>query len=78
MWFILSFYLDYQYTKFLIRRISPDEGHSLESLDMLIAAAKDVLSTVLVFNERREQLREVRADLSGIVRPLSIRLKIRH
>ena len=69
IWFLLRFYLDYLYSSFLIFRFNARQDQSPESIELLLAAAKDVLSTVLVFNEQRELMREVRSDFSAVVRP---------
>lgn len=59
--------MDYIYSIFLIFRFNARQDQSPESLELLLSAAKDVLSTVLIFNEQRERLREVRSDFSAIV-----------
>ncbi|KAK4118003.1 hypothetical protein N657DRAFT_651744 [Parathielavia appendiculata] len=71
IWFLLRFYLDYLYSRFLIFRFNARQDQSPESIELLLYAAKDVLSTVLVFNEQRELMREVRSDFSAVVKPLS-------
>ncbi|KAL2021620.1 hypothetical protein VTK56DRAFT_6973 [Thermocarpiscus australiensis] len=70
--FILRFYLDYLYSIFLILRFNARQGQSQESLELLLASAKDVLSTVLVFNEQRELMREVRSDFSAVFLPYGL------
>jgi len=67
VWFLLRFYLDYLYSTFLLCRYTARQDQSQANLNMLLSAAKDVLSTVLVFNEQRELMREVRSDFSAVV-----------
>lgn len=69
IWFLLRFYLDYLYSIFLIFRFNARQDQSPESIQLLLSAARDVLSTVLVFNEQRELMREVRSDFSAVVSP---------
>ena len=68
IWFLLRFYLDYLFSSFLIFRFNARQDQSPESVELLLSAAKDVLSIVLVFNEQRELMREVRSDFSAVVR----------
>ncbi|KAL2130088.1 hypothetical protein VTI74DRAFT_6909 [Chaetomium olivicolor] len=72
IWFLLRFYLDYLYSRFLIFRFNARQDHSRESIKLLLCAAKDVLSTVLVFNEQREIMREVRSDFSAVFLPYGL------
>ena len=67
IWFLLRFYLDYLYSIFLIFRFNARQDQSQQSLELLLSAANDVLSLVLVFNEQRDQMREVRSDFSAVV-----------
>lgn len=66
IWFLLGFYIDYLYSTFLIFRINA-VNQARESLALRLSAARDLLSTILVFNEQRERLREVRSDFTGVV-----------
>ena len=70
IWFLLRFYLDYLFSSFLIFRFNARQDQSPESVELLLSAAKDVLSIVLVFNEQRELMREVRSDFSAVVSPI--------
>ncbi|KAK3356638.1 hypothetical protein B0T25DRAFT_497311 [Lasiosphaeria hispida] len=74
IWFLLLFYLDYLYSIFLLFRFNAREGQSQGSIELLLSAAKDVLSVVLVFNEQREIMREVRSDFSAVVSCWLLRL----
>ncbi|KAH6629930.1 hypothetical protein B0J18DRAFT_474431 [Chaetomium sp. MPI-SDFR-AT-0129] len=71
-WFLLGFYIDYLYSTFLVFRSKAQQDQSPETLEMLLFAAKDVLSTVLIFNEQRELLREVRSDFSAVFLPYGL------
>lgn len=57
---------------FLIFRFNARQDQSHESLQLLLSTAKDVLSTVLVFNEHREMMREVRSDFSAVFLPYGL------
>ncbi|KAK5654611.1 hypothetical protein OQA88_7241 [Cercophora sp. LCS_1] len=72
IWFLIRFYLDYLYSMFLIFRFNARQDQSHESLQLLLSTAKDVLSTVLVFNEHRELMREVRSDFSAVFLPYGL------
>ena len=71
IWFLLRFHLDYLFSSFLIFRFNARQDQSPESIELLLSAARDVLSIVLVFNEQRELMREVRSDFSAVVSPPS-------
>ncbi|KAK0623679.1 hypothetical protein B0T14DRAFT_427237 [Immersiella caudata] len=72
IWFLVRFHLDYLYSIFLLRRFNARQNHSSESVSSLLSAAKNVLSIVLVFNEHRDIMREVRSDFSCIFLPYGL------
>ncbi|KAK1751375.1 hypothetical protein QBC47DRAFT_417294 [Echria macrotheca] len=72
IWFLIRFYLDYLYSMFLVFRFNARQDQSQESQQLLLSAAKDVLATVLVFNEHRELMREVRSDFSAVFLPYGL------
>ena len=67
IFFLIRFYIDYLYSIFLIFRFNVRHDQSQETLELLLSAARDVLLTVLIFNEHRELMREVRSDFSAVV-----------
>ena len=64
---LLSIYLDYLHSIFLLHRFATQECQNEKPKELLLVA-KTILSTVLVINEHRERAREVRSDFSSIVR----------
>jgi hypothetical protein len=79
IWFLLRFHLDYLFSRFLVFRFNARQDQSPESIQLLLSAANDVLSIVLVFNEHRELMREVRSDFSAVVsRPRCPRPHLTH
>ncbi|KAE8138668.1 hypothetical protein BDV38DRAFT_281967 [Aspergillus pseudotamarii] len=68
---LLSIYLDYLHSIFLLHRFAA-QGCQSEKPKELLIVAKTILSTVLVINEHRERSREVRSDFSSIFLPYGL------
>ncbi|KAB8207934.1 hypothetical protein BDV34DRAFT_191380 [Aspergillus parasiticus] len=68
---LLSIYLDYLHSIFLLHRFAA-QGCQSEKPKELLLVAKTILSTVLVINEYRERSREVRSDFSSIFLPYGL------
>ncbi|KAK3382108.1 hypothetical protein B0T24DRAFT_600503 [Lasiosphaeria ovina] len=72
IWFLHRFYLDYLYSIFLIFRFNARQDQSQQSLELFLSAANNVLSLVLVLNEQRDQMRDVRSDFSAVFLPYGL------
>ncbi|OGM41845.1 hypothetical protein ABOM_009633 [Aspergillus bombycis] len=68
---LLSVYLDYLHSIFLLHRFATQECQN-EIPKELLLVAKTILSTVLVINEHRERAKEVRSDFSSIFLPYGL------
>ncbi|GAB1195567.1 hypothetical protein APSETT444_004828 [Aspergillus pseudonomiae] len=68
---LLSVYLDYLHSIFLLHRFATQECQNEKPKELLLVA-KTILSTVLVINEHRERAREVRSDFSSIFLPYGL------
>ncbi|KAF7596683.1 hypothetical protein BBP40_000606 [Aspergillus hancockii] len=68
---LLSNYLDYLHSMFLLHRLTA-QSLPEEKPQELLLVAKEILSTVVVINEERERLREVRSDFSSIFLPYGL------
>ncbi|KAE8326045.1 hypothetical protein BDV39DRAFT_177806 [Aspergillus sergii] len=68
---LLSLYLDYLHSIFLLHRFAAQGCQSQKPKELLLVA-KTILSTVLVINEHRERSREVRSDFSSIFLPYGL------
>ncbi|PYH98155.1 hypothetical protein BO71DRAFT_462728 [Aspergillus ellipticus CBS 707.79] len=71
VWPLFSLYLEHQYSLFLIHRLSAYQRPPDQSSD-LISVARDILSTVIVLNNERENLRAIRSDFGGVLLPFGL------
>ncbi|KAH8690727.1 hypothetical protein BGW36DRAFT_328638 [Talaromyces proteolyticus] len=68
---LLWFYIDYQYSTFLIYRLtSPDPFRG--SSAQILQVARNILSTILVINDERDRAREIRSDFTSVFLPYGL------